>query len=326
MTARCLAAAIWLAAKQSRAERKDRAMGNPVFYSMDEQPRSRHVRDQIQMALAIADSTLLKSLLVNCLPPLAVSDQIGAVTSEVGIPVKDFPAADGILQYEAIHCVLAESRPHLDHSFNSNNRDHKDLARLTQHESELHTLVQNLPLAPAIALLTNSGFQQDQIQDVLRLPHYAWHKSWWHAIDPDGNFTIPFLRCIRTFHYPDGTLTLQYRDFFDQNKPDCFTSLPQRVLVAIRDSAQGFAETLQHINRQREALGISKTVLVCDRPSELEIQAFARQHISLYPGTDVMLPVQANCQYCGRYECPMNHRHDSPVIMCRGYLDEGELV
>jgi len=299
---------------------------NPVFHPINEQSRSLSVRDQIQMALAIADSPLLKSLLMDCLPPIADSDRIGAVTSEVGIPVKDFLSADGILQYDAIHCILAESRPHLDHAVNSNTRDSKDLARMTQHESELHTLVQNLPLAPAIALLANAGFQQDQIQDILRLPHYAWHKSWWHAIDPDGNFTIPFLRCIRTFHYPDGTLTLQYRDFFEHHKPDCFTSLPQKVLVTIRDYAQGFAETLQQINRQREALGISKVVLVCDRPSELEIQAFTRQNISLYPATDVMLPMQANCQYCGRYECPMNHRHDSPVLMCRGYVDEGELV
>jgi len=299
---------------------------NSVFHPMNEPARSLTVRDQIQMALAIADATLLKSLLMHCLPPIAAADHIGAVTSEVGIPVKDFPSADGILQYEAIHCVLAESRPQVDHSFNSNTRDSKDLARLTQHESELHTLVQNLPLAPAIALLTNSGFQQDQIQDILRLPHYAWHKSWWHAIDPDGNFTIPFLRCLRTFHYPDGTLTLQYRDFFEQDKPNCFTSLPQKVLIAIRDLAQGFAETLQQINRQRNVLGIQKAVLVCNSVSDLEIQAFTKQSISLYPAQDLMLPVQANYAHCGRHECPMNHRIDSPVVMCRGFLMESELV
>jgi hypothetical protein len=302
-------------------------MNNPLLRPMNEQTRSLNVRDHIQMALAIADSALLKSLLIHCLPPIADGAHIGTVTSEVGIPVKDHAAADGILQYEAIRCVLAESRPHLDTPTNGGwARDGKDLARMTQHESELHTLVQNLPLAPAIALLANAGFQQDQIQDILRLPHYAWHKSWWHAIDADGNFTIPFLRCLRTFHYPDATLTLQYRDFFDQTKPDCFTSLPQKILVAIRSHAQGFAETLQCINQQRKVLGIQKAVLVGDGVSELEIQAFTRQNISLYPGYDLMLPVQANCEHCGRHECPMNHRLDSPVVMCRGFLTESELI
>ncbi|MDX2242138.1 MAG: hypothetical protein NW224_15745 [Leptolyngbyaceae cyanobacterium bins.302] len=302
-------------------------MTNPSFRFMQDQARSLTVRDQIQMALAIADSTLLKSLLTHCLPVVADSSHIGAVTSEVGIPIKDYPSADGILQYEAIRCVLAESRPHLDAPNPRGwTQDSKDLSRMTQHESEMHTLVQNLPLAPAIALLSNAGFQQDQIQDILRLPHYAWHKSWWHAIDPDGNFTIPFLRCIRTFHYPDGTLTLQYKDFFDQVKPDCFTSLPQKVLIVIRSHPQGFAETLQQINRQREALGIPKAVLVCDGLSELEIQAFTRQSISLYPVNDIMLPIQASCEHCGRSECPMNHRVDSPVVMCRGFLVEGEFV
>ncbi|MDX2232191.1 MAG: hypothetical protein NW220_21325 [Leptolyngbyaceae cyanobacterium bins.349] len=301
-------------------------MNNPLLRPMYGQARSLNVRDQIQMALAIADSALLKSLLVHCLPPIADSAHIGTVTSEVGIPVKE-QAADGILQYEAIRCVLAESRPHLDTPTSSGwTRDSKELARMTQHESELHTLVQNLSLAPAIALLTNAGFQQDQIQDILRLPHYAWHKSWWHAIDADGNFTIPFLRCIRTFHYPDGTLTLQYKDFFDQTKPNCFTSLPQKVLVAIRAGAQGFAETLQQINQQREVLGIQKAVLVGTGVSELEIQAFTRQNISLYPGDDLMLPVEASCEHCGRHECPMNHRPDSPVVMCRGFLTDSELM
>jgi bacterioferritin-associated ferredoxin len=294
---------------------------------MNDQGRSLTVRDQIQMALAIADSTLLKSLLTHCLPPIANSAHIGTVTSEVGIPVKDQPSADGILRYEAVRCVLAESSPSAHNSYNRGwPQSDKDLARITQHESEMHTLVQNLSLAPAIALLTNAGFQQDQIQDILRLPHYAWHKSWWYAIDPDGNFTIPFLRCIRTFHYPDGTLTLQYKDFFDQIKPDCFTCLPQKILIVIRSHPQGFAETLQQINRQREGLGIQKAVLVCDGVSELEIQAFTKQTISLYPAENLMLPIQANCAHCGRHECPMNHQLDSPVVMCRGFLTESEFI
>jgi hypothetical protein len=301
-------------------------MTNPLFYSLTEPGRSLTVRDQIQMALAIADATLLKSLLIHCFSPIANAALIGSVSSEVGIPVKDQASADGILQYEAIRYVLAESRPYMDVSKAGWTRDSKELARMTQHESEMHTLAQNLPLAPAIALLNNAGFQQDQIQDILKLPHYAWHKSWWHGIDPEGNFTFPFLRCIRTFHYPDGTLTLQYKDFFDQEKPNCFTSLPQKVLVTIRDETQGFAETLQQINRQREALGIQKAVLVCGSASELEIQAFTRQQISLYPTTNTLLPIQANCERCDRHDCPLNHQADSPVIMCRNFLLNGEFV
>ncbi len=302
-------------------------MDNPVSQATYDRVRSLNVRDHIQMALAIADPTLLKSLLINCLPPIVDSAHIGAVSSEVGVPVQDQLSADGILQYEAIRCVLAESRPHLDtNAYGSWTRDSKDLSRLTQHESELHTLTQNLSLAPAIALLSKAGFQQDQIQDILRLPHYAWHKSWWYAIAPDGNFSIPFLRYLRTFHYPDGTITLQYKDFFGEVKPDCFTHLPQKVLIALRSHPQGFAETLQQINRQREALGIQKTVLVCSNVSELEIQAFTKQGISLYSTQSLVLPVQASCEYCGRAECPLNHQLNSPVVMCRGFLVEGELL
>ncbi|MBF2027900.1 MAG: hypothetical protein IGS48_14240 [Oscillatoriales cyanobacterium C42_A2020_001] len=300
---------------------------DPLLHLTNGQTRMANVRDQIQMALAIADSALLKSLLSNCLPPIAASFQIGTISSEVSVPVKDHASADGILQFEAIRCVLASS-PYLESpsANSSRTKDSKELTRLTQHESEMHTLAQNLPLAPAIALLTSSGFQRDQIQDILRLPHYAWYKSWWHAIDTNGNFTMPFLRCIRTFHYPDGTLTLQYKDFFEQEKPDCFTTLPQKILITIRTDTQGFADTLQQINRQREALNIKKAVLVCHTVSELEIQAFTKQHISLYPANDLILPVQASCERCGRHECPMNHRVNSPVIMCRGFLVEGELL
>lgn len=302
-------------------------MNHPLFYSLIEQGRSLTVRDQIQMALAIADPILLKSLLVGCFPPIASADQVGAVSSEVGIPVKDYASADGVLQYESIQYVLAESRPDVNASQARGwTRDSKELARLTQHESEMHTLAQNLPLAAAIALLNKAGLQHDQIQDILRLPHYAWHKSWWYGMDAEGDMTFPFLRCIRTFHYPDGTLTLQYKDFFDQEKPTCFTSLPQKVLVAMRTESQGFAETLQQINRQREALGMQKAILVCATASELEIQAFNRQHISLYSATDTVLPLQANCERCDRQDCPLFHRPDSPVIMCRNFLINGELL
>lgn len=304
------------------------SMNNPLFHPANEPSRTTSVRDDIQIALAIADSTLLKALLVNCIPPVAPASHIGAVSSEVGVPIKDHPAADGILQYESIRCTLSDSRPQGNTSSNSNgwNRANKEFARLTQHESEMQILGQNLPLALAIALLTNAGFRPEQVNEVLRLPHYAWHKSWWYGADANGDFTLPFLRCIRSFRYPDGTLTLQYKDFFEQEKPECFASVPQKVLVLIRPEAQGFAETLQHINRQRDALRIQQAVLICDRVSELEAQAFTRQGISLYALKELTLPVEANCERCGRRECPMNRLIDSPVVLCRGFILESEFV
>jgi bacterioferritin-associated ferredoxin len=190
----------------------------------------------------------------------------------------------------------------------------------------LQTLAQNLPLAPAIALLSNCGFSSPWIEEILRLPHYAWHKSWWYALDRNGEFTLPFLRYIRTLHYPDGTITLQYKDFFEYEKPDCFTSQLQTVLVVIRLEVQGFGETLQRINRQRADLSTQRAILICNTISELEAQAFISQGISVYPAMDLALPAQANCQHCGCKECPMNGFTESLVATCYGYTLESEFV
>jgi hypothetical protein len=287
---------------------------HPLFHPVTERS-SVDLRDQLQMALAIADPHILKSLLIHCIPAITQPEKVGNIVSEVAIPTSDSQAADGILQFEAIQCVLAATQPQADCSSNGGwTKESKDMARMTQHESELQTLTQNLPLAPAIALLTNCGFSSHWIEEILRLPHYAWHKSWWYALDRNGEFTLPFLRYIRTLHYPDGTLTLQYKDFFEYEKPGCFTSQLQKVLVVIRLEVQGFGETLQRINRQRTDLNIQ------------EAQAFISQGISLYPAMDLALPVQANCQHCGRKECPMNGFGESLVATCYGYVLESEYV
>ncbi len=299
---------------------------NPLFHPVTERSPV-DLRDQLQMALAIADPEILKALLVNCIPAISDPPKVGSITSEVAIPTSDGQGADGILHFEAIRCVLAEAQPQVDSSSHSGwTRESKEIARLTQHESELQTLAQNLPLAPAIALLSNSGFAPNWIEEILRLPHYAWHKSWWYAIDRNGQFTLPFLRYIRTLHYPDGTLTLQYKDFFEYEKPSCFTSRLQKVLVVIRPEIQGFGETLQRINRQRADLNIQRAILICNTISELEAQAFISQGISVYPAMELVLPIQANCQYCGRQECPMNGLSDSPVAACYGYVLASEYV
>ena len=300
---------------------------NPLFHQVNRQVRAVDMRDQIQMALAIADASLLKSLLTNCMPALTEAALIGNITTEVGIPVGEHQSADGILLFESIRCVLAEGFiSEISGTRQQQIRASKELARFTQHESEMQTLGQNLSLAPAIALLANAGFAPEQVNEILRLPHYAWHKSWWYAIDADGKFTIPFLRYIRAFHYPDGTITLQYKDFFEHDKPRSFTSEVQKVLIATRPADQGFAETLKHINHQREVLGIQRAMLICNLISELEAQAFMRQGISIYPARDFLTPTQASCIYCDRRECPLNGRSDSPVMQCRGFLIESEFV
>ncbi len=307
-------------------------MNNPLFYAVDRQSHAENVRDRIQVSLAIADAIALKSLLAECTPPIAPVDHIGAVVSEVGIPINPQQSADAVVQFEAIRCILAPSSPLPKASPSKRSgswfdqQESKDLARMVQHESGLHTLGEHLPLALAIARLSNAGFLPEQINDILRLPHYAWYKSWWYKLDANGQFTLPFQRCIRAFHYPDGTLTLQYKDFFEREQPDCFTSLPQKVLIVIRAEQRGFAATLRDVNQQRAALQISTAILICDRLSDLEAQAFVQQGISLYPSCDEVLPHPANCEQCGRAECPMNHRLDSPVLTCRNFLLDSELI
>ena len=290
---------------------------NPLFYALDSSVRTTNLRDQIQIALAIADETLLRALLIHSISPIIQPQCLGSVTSEVGVPTHDQQVADGILHYEAIECVLAA---------NLGIEEGRDRSRLTQYESEMQTLGRNLGLASTIALLAESGFAPKQIEDILRLPQDGWHKSWWCAIDANHQFTLPFLRHIRLVRYADGTLTLQYKDFYEQEKPACFTRLPRKVLVAIKPDEQGFGETLKQLNYQRQALNIQQAVLVCNRISELEAQAFIRQGISLYPAIELVLPTQANCGLCGRSECPMNGIADSTVALCHGFLTVSEYV
>ncbi|UBF26322.1 hypothetical protein K9N68_33295 [Kovacikia minuta CCNUW1] len=301
---------------------------NPLFYPVNDQVKVEEIRDQIQIALAIADSNLLKSLLTNGIPPLIEGRHIGAITAEVGVPVGNQQAADGVLHVEVSQCILADP-PQPAEAYPPGggwSRENRDLARFTQHESEMQTLGQNLSLAPTVALLSESGFAPKQIEEILRLPRDAWYKSWWNAIDRNGNFSIPFLRHMRTLHYPDGTLTIQYKDFFEQDKPACFANLSQKVLVLIKPDTQGFGETLKQINYQREALEIRSAILICNTISELEAQAFVRQGISIYPAVELILPTQANCVHCGRKECPMNGIENSPIALCYGFLPESEFV
>ncbi len=301
---------------------------NPLFYPVNDQVNVEDFRDQIQIALAIADVNQLKTLLAECIPPVIEQQFVGSISTEVGVPVGNQQAADGVVHVEVSKCVLADRLHSTEPQSTSGGwtRESREMARLTQHESEMLTLGQNLSLAPTVSLLSESGFTPSQVEEILRLPRDAWHKSWWYAIDINGKFSIPFLRHIRTLHYPDGTLTIQYKDFFEQDKPVCFANVSQKVLVLIKPAEQGFGETLKQINYQREALGIRQAILICNTISELEAQAFIRQGISIYPAVELVLPTQSNCTHCGRKECPMNGIENSPIALCYGFLPESEFV
>jgi bacterioferritin-associated ferredoxin len=177
-----------------------------------------------------------------------------------------------------------------------------------------------------MALLNQSGFSPKHIEEILRLPQDCWHKSWWYAIDANGSYTLPFLRQLRLLHYTDGTFTIQYKDFFEQIKPPCFSSLTQQVLITMKTQEQGFGDALRQINEQREALNLTQAILICNSLSELEAQAFIHQGISIYPAIDLVLPMQADCLQCGRNECPMNGIAESPIALCHGFLPTSEFV
>jgi hypothetical protein len=300
---------------------------HPLFYPVNDQVRTGSLRDQIQIALAIADATMLRSLLVNCIPAMLGWQHIGAVSTELSVPTGDQQAADGILHFEAIRCVLGGA-PYLTEMPTSGGwtRESRELARLTRYESEMRTLGQNLPLAPLVSLLAESGFCPQQIEAILRLPRDGWHKSWWYAIDAAGEFTLPFLRHIRLLHYADGSFTVQYKDFFEQEKPSCFSSQPQKLLLAIKTDSHEFSETLKRINYQRQALGIPRALLICNTISELEAQGFISQGINVYPAAELVLPTRSNCTHCARRECPMNGTTNSPIAMCYGFVPENDYL
>ena len=290
-----------------------------------EQNGSTSIHDQIQIALAIADETILKSLLIDCTPPITQSHRIGTITSTIGIPIKLNKSVDGIIQFEAIDCVLIDAPVELDpqirESSDSSFFRHPS-SSLVRCESEMHTLGKGTPLAQAISLLVHCGFGSRQVEEILNLPYDAWHKSWWYALDAEGNFTIPFLRFIRTRHYTDGTFTIQYKDYYSQDKPPCFRSHEQKVLIEIKSEAQSFSKTIDKINYFRERFGITHALLICDTLSHLEAQGFISQGISIYAANELFLPTPSNCTICVSRECPMSGRQDSPVMTCRRFCLE----
>ena len=197
-------------------------MIHPTLAGLASDPDCAEWHDRVQIALAIADQPVLKSLLTDCTPPIAQPHRIGSIRSTIGVPVSAAATADGTIEFEELHCVLADSPADLEQSvveysrLKGNQRGHLDLIR---HEADSQMLGQTLPLSSAISLLAEAGFSATQGREILNLPQDGWHKSWWYQADEAGQFTVPFLRLIRCRRYSDGSLTLQYKDFFAQEQP-----------------------------------------------------------------------------------------------------------
>jgi bacterioferritin-associated ferredoxin len=300
-----------------------------LAHALHKRTETASLHDQMQIALAIAEENVLKSLLVDCTPPIAQPHHIGSISSTIGVPLSSQKNVDGLIEFESIRCILADAPVETDPRWAEPSQNYVERSlvgrrshSLTRCESETHTLGQGLPLAQAIALLAHSGFSPQQVEDIINLPHEAWHKTWWYYLDAEGNFTIPFLRVIRTLRYTDGTITLQYKDYFSQDKPNCFSSQPRKVLVEIKPTLESFSKTLGKINYSREHCGLEKAILICNSLTELEMQGFISQGISLYTTSERFIPVQANCGNCVTHDCPIQGWEKSPVMMCRQFCSQ----
>ena len=297
-----------------------------VQFAQEQQRSASKLRDRVQVALAIADTPLLKSLLVDSRPPIAQRSTIGEIASLVGVPMKGQETVDGLIRFESIRCVLAPSQPGVENDILpeiSWEARQRVISRLTSCESETRTLGQGIPFAQALSMLSHAGFSSAQIDAILNLSYSARHRTWWYVLDRRGNPVMPFHRAIRTFRYNNGTFTIQYQDRFAEEKPPCFKSQTLKALVAIRDDGEGFGTLLQRINCARKRLNTPYAILVSDGLSEREAQGFINQHISLYAAEQLILPTHANCSLCMRQECPMQGHDRSPVMMCRRFCLDG---
>jgi hypothetical protein len=276
-------------------------------------------RDRIQIALAIAEPSILQSILTECLPPIAAPDRIGHISSTIGVPIEAKTAVAGTIQLEEIVCVLIESPQEAEQAIAAYAACNPRGINLTRCEAETRDLGLITNLAQAIARLTQAGFPTAQIQTLLHLPQEAWHKTWWYMPDEFGNFTIPFLRLMRAQYYLDGRISIQYKDLFAEQKPPCFKSQEKKIIVEIYSETKGFRKTLEKINYARQQTGIQQALLIGDRFSELEAQGFISQGISLYAAQEIILPVEANCAVCATHSCPLQGQADSPVITCKNF-------
>lgn len=291
----------------------------------NDRPDAISIHDRVQIALAIADQPILKSLLTHCTPPLTQPHRLGNVTASIGVPLEARRTVDGVVNFEVIQCIRADSPEEIEQHIADTIAPHlvkREYLMLTRYESETHSLGKRLSLAQAIAILTTSGFPADQVDDILRLPSEAWYRSWWYAPDNQGNFSVPFMRMIRPIYYTDGTLDLHYKDYFAQDKPTGFTNQQERVLIEIKSEHQSFRKTLDRINLARGQLGITHALLICDQISDLEARGFISQGISIYTSRELALQTRADCTLCINHDCPLNGCADSGVTQCRRFCLE----
>jgi len=223
--------------------------------------------DDWQLALAIANESVLKSLLCDCTPALAAPEEVDRVSVHIGVPVSG-GTIDASLEFERVHCVPAHQA---------------DCAlaprRSVTYQSGLQTLAERVRPQDAMALLTHVGFSSRQIAQLMHLPSQGWHKSWWRQIGAAGGC---FQRWMRLRRYANGTITLQYQDYFSQDRPACFYARSESVPVLVRRTGDSFADALGRLNRTRAALQTAHIILVCGPLSEIESEAFMRQNVSLY--------------------------------------------
>jgi hypothetical protein len=270
-----------------------------------------------QLALAVADDGFLRSLLTESLPAIAHLHEIGSVTVAVGVPLPPQGHIDAVLTFEHISCVLAGSYPDAPPPPDVSN--HRAYQAITPCHSDLATLAQNIPLTEAEALLVRSGFAPDDVQHILTLPSQGWHKSWWYNLNPDGLPTVPFQRHIRSRSYADGTCTLQFKDHYAQQRPEGFRSQSQQLPVIVHSPQSSFCDNLAAINLSRQALDTPQAILIADDLSELEVEGFIRQNVSLYRQRSLEHLLNVNCRSCGQAMCPLQGVDSSPVLACRSF-------
>jgi hypothetical protein len=275
-----------------------------------------------QLALAVADDSFLRSLLTDSLPAIAHPHEIGTVAVEIGVPLAQGSGPQGqgridaVLTFEHINCVLAGSYPEAPLPEVSSHREYQ---AITPCHSDLATLAQNLSLAEAEALLARSGFEPVEIQHILNLPSEGWHKSWWYSLNADGGLSVPFQRHMRSRCFADGTVTLQFKDHYAQQRPEGFRSQPQKLPVVVHAPQASFCDNLTHINLSRQALGTPQAILIADNLSELEVEGYLRQNVSLYRQRSLEYLLNANCRSCAQAQCPLQGVDSSPVLACRSF-------
>ena len=273
----------------------------------DRDRTSSYTAEHIRLALALADAHILRSLLSSCTPPIAPAPRIGHVSTCVSAPAGDL-TADGIITFEAIHCSLATVglNPPVD-----NFASHRRWSSPQRHyETPLYTLAKSIPIAQAAAVLRQAQIPAEQVQGILKLPRQAWHKSWWYS----HNSPLPFQRYMRCRRYDDGTITLQYKDYFEQEPPPCFHSQIQRVLVVLQQTTVPFGLALARINQLRQRLSVNQAILIDPALKATAVEGFIRQNISLYPVTTLANPI--NCAMCNCGDCPLQGQSNSPVTGC----------